>query len=117
MEWQQVHEEAAEALKTSCEKLKDPSEKDLENREQRGHFPQKAVGESMGGGQKVEYYSLYLHIVECTTNSLLRCVGSRDAQVHKQDCFRLHSVSYVHHMHHWLSIRYVCYAVHFSYSN
>ena len=52
MEWQQVHEEAAEALKTSCEKLKDPSEKDLENRERCGHFPQKAVGESMGGGQR-----------------------------------------------------------------
>ena len=29
--WQQVHEEAAEALKTLHEKLKDPSEKDLEN--------------------------------------------------------------------------------------
>ena len=29
--WQQIHEEAAEALETLCEKLKDPSEKDLEN--------------------------------------------------------------------------------------
>ena len=75
------------------------------------------MGESMGGGQKVEYYSLYLHIVECTTNSLLHCVGSGDAQVHEQDCFRLYSVSCVHHMHHWLSIWYVCYTVHFSYSN
>ena len=117
MGWQQVHEEAAEALETSREKLKNPSKKDLENRERRGHFPQEAVGESMGGGQKVEYHSLYLHIVECTTNSLLRCVGSGDAQVCEQGCFGLCSVSCVHHTHRWLSIRYVCYTVHFSYSN
>lgn len=53
--WRQVHEDAAEALESSRAKLKKPSEKDLENRDRRGHFPQEAVGESMGGGQKVEY--------------------------------------------------------------
>lgn len=84
-EWQQVHEEAAEALESSRDKLKKPSEKVLENRERRGHFPQEAVGESMGGGQKVESYILCFRTT-VPTNSHPPRVGSRNAQVYEQDC-------------------------------
>lgn len=56
--WHQVHREAAEALERSRDKLKQPSERDLKHQLRRGNFPQEAVGESMGGGQKVSHITI-----------------------------------------------------------
>ena len=56
--WHQVHREAAEALEWSCDKLKQLSEHDLKHQLHRGNFPQEAIGESMGGGQKVSHITI-----------------------------------------------------------
>lgn len=58
--WCEVHQEAADALERSHDKLKKPSKHDLKHQEQRGHFTQEAAGESMGGGQKVNYSLLII---------------------------------------------------------
>ena len=56
--WHQVHQVAAEALERSCDELKQPSEHGLKHQLCRGNFPQEAVGESMGGGQKVSHITI-----------------------------------------------------------
>lgn len=67
--WSEIHLEAADALENSRDKLKNPSERDLENRERRGHFPQEAAGESMGGGQKVNNnFCMDLHACSLVPN-------------------------------------------------
>ena len=56
--WHQVHQVAAEALERSCDELKQLSEHGLKHQLCRGNFPQEAIGESMGGGQKVSHITI-----------------------------------------------------------
>ena len=55
---------AASALERSYDKLKKLSERGLKHPERRGHFPQEAAGESMGGGQKVNYSLLCYEFIQ-----------------------------------------------------